>query len=604
MRRRLFWRIFPLHLALVLAALGGAAWYVSGAVRELLIGRIGRELEARARVVQGEVEKLLAADRLEEIDPLCKEVGRRSGTRVTVIRADGTVLGDSEHDPRRMESHTDRPEVRQALARPGESGRAIRHSGTLQKEMMYVAVAVPRAERIAAVVRTALFLTEIETWLREAYQKIALGALIAAGAATVATLLVSRSISRPLEEMRRGAERFAAGDLKVRFSPTSCDELAALSNALNHAAAQLDERIEAIVRSRNEREAISLSMAEGILALDMNSRVMSVNHSACRMLGIEAEGAVGRTIEEVIRNAELHALVTAALSASQLVEGDVVFRGRGERFLHARGTPYVDAAGKRIGAVVVLNDVTRVRRLERARRDFVANVSHELKTPITSIKGFVETLADGAIENREEAERFLGIIARHADRLASILDDLLALSRIEQDVECSDIALERVQIAAVLSSAVNSCEPKRADKGVSVETNCPAELEVDGIPQLLEQAVVNLLDNAIKHSPSGSTVRLEGRAQDREAVISVSDHGPGIAAEHLPRLFERFYRVDKGRSREQGGTGLGLAIVKHIAQAHRGSVEVRSEPGKGSTFTIRLPLRKAAAPGASHPETR
>lgn len=592
-----------MYLALVLVALAVVAWYVMGAVRGFFMSHVGRELEARARVIEREVETLLVANRFEEIDLLCKEVGRRSGTRITVIRSDGTVLGDSEQDPRQMENHVDRPEVRRALARPGETAREIRRSGTLQKEMMYVAIAVSGSERAVAVVRTALLLTEINVYLREAHQKIALGALVVAAAAVIATLLVSRSISRPLEEMRRGAERFAAGDLKVRLSPTSCEELSALAGALNQAAAQLDERIQAIIRSRNEHEAIILSMAEGVLAVDMDSRVISLNRAACRMLDVDAANSVGRAVQEVIRNADLQKLVASALSASQPVEGDFTLHGAGDRFLQARGTPFVDAAGRRIGAVIVLNDVTRIRRLEHARRDFVANVSHELKTPITSIKGFVETLADGALENREEAERFLGIIARHADRLASIVDDLLLLSRIEQDAERLDVAFKGVRIAPVLSSAANSCEPSRAEKGICIELDCPEEIEVDGIPQLLEQAVVNLLDNAIKHSPRGGLVRVEGRAEGEEAIISVLDKGPGIAAEHLPRLFERFYRVDKGRSREQGGTGLGLAIVKHIAQAHRGCVSVQSEPGKGSTFSIRLPLRKISLTSASAPDT-
>ncbi len=271
--------------------------------------------------------------------------------------------------------------------------------------------------------------------------------------------------------------------------------------------------------------------------------------------------------------------------------------GDHEGVLQARGAALHDARGRSIGAVVVLNDVTDFRRLEHIRRDFVANVSHELKTPITSIKGFVETLLDGAIHNAEDAERFLQIIAKQADRLDTIIEDLLSLSKIEQGEDSGDITLELGRVKDVVDSAAHDCQQKATERRIHVCTACEEQITARMNPQLLEQAVINLLDNAIKYSEPGSEVQVLASQFYDEVTITVSDRGCGIAAEHLPRIFERFYRVDKARSRKLGGTGLGLAIVKHIVQAHRGHVTVKSTASVGSVFTIHLPLPAAERNG-------
>jgi two-component system phosphate regulon sensor histidine kinase PhoR len=284
--------------------------------------------------------------------------------------------------------------------------------------------------------------------------------------------------------------------------------------------------------------------------------------------------------------------VTEALRSKQPLEAEMrlVIRGD-ERFLQAHGAPLRDASGKEIGVLVVLNDMTRLLRLENIRRDFVANVSHELKTPITAIKGSVETLLGGAIEESDSAPRFLEIIARQADRLNAIIEDLLALSRIEQEEEKSGIHLDPVAVRDVIQSALLSCQVRAQDKQVRLAVDCSGELQCPANAPLLEQALVNLVDNAITYSSEGGEVRIAARAAANGLEITVRDFGCGIAREHLPRLFERFYRVDKARSRKQGGTGLGLAIVKHIIQAHGGQVRVDSAPGEGSLFTISLPAK-------------
>jgi two-component system phosphate regulon sensor histidine kinase PhoR len=343
------------------------------------------------------------------------------------------------------------------------------------------------------------------------------------------------------------------------------------------------------VRQRNEKEAVLSSMVEGVLAVDTDQRLITINQTAARLFGIDPARADGTDLSVIIRDTALRKLVTDALASDEPVEGEIVLKNQNEKVLHSRGTALRDAQGKEIGAVVVLQDVTRVRRLEQVRRDFVANVSHELRTPITSIKGFVETLMDGALNDPHDAQRFLGIIRKQADRLNAIIEDLLTLSRLEEEVGEAHAVLEPTPLERVLRSAIDLCSGAAAAKEINVELHCDGVGEVRVAPRFLERAVVNLIDNAIKYSESAGAIRVRVVRSDGEVTIRVEDDGCGISPEHLPRLFERFYRVDKARSRQLGGTGLGLAIVKHIANVHGGRVSVESTPGQGSVFSIHLP---------------
>jgi two-component system phosphate regulon sensor histidine kinase PhoR len=293
----------------------------------------------------------------------------------------------------------------------------------------------------------------------------------------------------------------------------------------------------------------------------------------------------------VVRNPELQNFIEQTLAGSEAVESQVIILNEDEeRYLQFRGTILRDATGNKIGTVVVFDDVTRLRKLENMRKDFVANVSHELKTPITSIKGFIETLMDGAINDPEDARRFLDIIARQTHRLNAIIDDLLTLSKIEQQTEKTQIQLQSSPLLPTLTAAAQLCEVRATPKDIRMRIDCSEDLTVSINPPLLEQAVVNLIDNAVKYSPEHGEVMIRALPNDTEVLIQVIDRGCGIEPRYLPRLFERFYRVDKARSRKLGGTGLGLAIVKHIVQAHDGRVTVESTPGTGSVFTIHLPI--------------
>jgi two-component system phosphate regulon sensor histidine kinase PhoR len=588
-RKRLIWQIYPPFLLIILMALLAVTWVFSRSLDNFQTRETRNDLEARVQLVIPQVQNNLQDNQTSHLDALSKRLGKQSHTRLTIILPDGKVLADSEEDPRHMDNHADRPEVIEALQ--GRRGVATRYSNTLQQNMMYVALPMFEQEQIIGCVRAALPLRTLRNTLESSLYPVINSGLAIALIAALISLWLTRRISRPLEEMKRGAERFARGELEGRLPDYKGEEMAGLADAMNQMAVQLDDRIRTVVRQRNEQEAVLASMLEGVLAVDSTERILRINHSAAGLLNIDPDAAVGRRIQEVVRKPDLQKFIAQALQSRQRIEADITLVIRGESlFLQAHGTPLRDSKGQDIGALVVLNDMTRLQRLENIRRDFVANVSHELKTPITAIKGSVETLLDGAVDDKQNAQRFLDIIARQSDRLNAIIEDLLALSRIEQDEEQAGIALQRTRLRDVFLNTMQACQVKAQSKGITLEMDCPDDLEANINAALLEQALINLIDNAIKYSPTKGQVLINASRKPSSIAIKVQDWGSGIPQEHLPRLFERFYRVDKARSRKLGGTGLGLAIAKHIVQAHDGQISVESTPGKGSTFTVHLPL--------------
>jgi len=368
------------------------------------------------------------------------------------------------------------------------------------------------------------------------------------------------------------------------------DELAPLYSAINQMSSQLNSRIELISRQKSQLDAVLSSMVEGVVAIDTEERVLSMNDAARSVLQVEDSDKPDQKIDQLINNSDFQNLAKQVLTSRHPIQAEVVIPGDVESFLQTNGTPLRDPLGRPLGALLVFHDITRLRKLENMRRDFVANVSHELKTPITSIKGFVETLLDGALNNPKDSKRFLEIIAKQSDRLTSIIEDLLSLSRLEQDGSEELVGFERVPARDLIDRAIQTCQIKAQEKSISFEIECKSDHFAQGNAHLLEQAVVNLLSNALKYSPEKSKIVLKTESTASNLTISVQDFGQGIPKKHLPRLFERFYRVDKARSRNLGGTGLGLAIVKHIAQVHRGFVSVESEPGKGSIFRFVVPV--------------
>lgn len=584
---RLLWQVFFGYLGISVALLLALGLYASFRAREFYLDQKGAELEAGARLCEAQLGGLIHQDATVAVQSACERLGQTLAMRITVILPTGLVVGDSSEDPTFMENHRDRPEVSDAL--DGTPGRSTRFSTTLGEELMYVAIPVWRNGAVAAVVRTSFSVHTTAQTLHAVYWRIAAAGLVAVMGMAGASLVLARKIVRPLEAMRSGANRFSRGELKHRLPVFGAAEIKMLAQSMNVMAEQLDQRMQTIVQQQNEHQAVLASMNEGVLAVDLRGTILSLNGTCAALLGVEAEKVRGRIVHEVSRRANLLGFIERALSSDVPVEEDFELRGPEGRWLHAHGTALHDAQNERIGALIVLHDATRLRHLENVRRDFVANVSHELRTPITSIKGFVETLLHENLEDRQQALRFLGIVLKQVNRLDAIIQDLLLLSRVERGAEEETIGLQDERLADVLQAAVQMCEKKAADKQVRFEVQCPAGLTARVNAPLLEQAVVNLLDNAVKYSPDNATVRIVAERATAEAVIRVEDEGCGIAPNHVPRLFERFYRVDKARSRQLGGTGLGLAIVKHIVAAHRGSVGVESTLGRGSIFSIRLP---------------
>ncbi|MBU0664021.1 MAG: HAMP domain-containing protein [Proteobacteria bacterium] len=589
--KRLIWQLYPSQLLITLGALLAFTWYGTSSIRSFQLNETAARLEAQAQLVANTVAVYLGHDDITGLEAFCREAGKKSTTRLTVIAPDGKVLADSDEDPLRMENHNDRPEIIAAIS--GKIVPSLRFSQTLQENLMYVAIPLQDGGKRIGVLRTAIPVTAIEQALSAIYHKIVWGCLVVAMIAALVAWFIARRISKPLEQMRSGAERFSRGDFAVRLQEEGAEEVASLARALNEMATQLDIRIQTIVRQHSQLQAVFSSMVEGVITVDTAERILNVNESGAKLLNVDPEKIKGKSILLAVRNTHLQSFVKNSLACASPIEGEFSSRmgadGQ-EKYFYAHGTRLQDRQGHIAGALIVLNDVTKLRRLESIRRDFVANVSHELKTPITSIEGFAETLLDGALDDPDDARRFVAIISKQATRLHAIVEDLLALSRVEQEAKREEIVLQELPVVEILQSAIQSCTPRAEEENMVISLSCAPTITARINSALLEQAVVNLLDNAVKYSGKGSTIRVEAEEQQDEVLIRICDNGVGIAPQDISRIFERFYRVDKARSAKLGGTGLGLSIVKHIVTAHHGHIAVESSPEKGSIFTIHLPV--------------
>jgi len=586
-KKRLLWQLYPSFLLIIFISVIGVAWYGSQSLHKFYLNQVAEDLNSRAHLIEKQISTNLANQNFKEIDNFCKQIVTAGSTRITVIMANGEVIADSDEIPGRMKNHADRPEFQDALKQG--RGNSLRFSETLGKRMMYLAIPIKQDDKVLAVVRTSVPVTAIDEALKNIYKKLFWAGVIIAVCAAAISLVISKKISRPVEQMTEVAKHFASGQLDLRLPIPNAAELADLAKALNEMARQLNARIDTITEERSQIQAILSSMIEGVLAVDSAGCIVSINKAAGDLLGIDATSSHGRSVEEVVRDTELQQYIKNTLDNKQPTETDCFVLNDSGRSLQLYGSSLTDNKGNRSGAVLVLHDITRTRQLEEVRRDFIANVSHELKTPVTSIKGFVETLLEGAVNDPEQAQRFLKIIAKHSDRLNAIIEDLLSLSRLEEDSEKRRLSFEKTSIRSTLVSAIELSNVKADQKHIAVELLCDKEITAKINSALIEQAVLNLIDNAIKYSQDNSKIQVSAQKMENEVLINVSDQGCGIEKEHLGRIFERFYVVDKGRSRKLGGTGLGLSIVKHITQVHDGYVEAESTIGIGSTFIIHLP---------------
>lgn len=587
-KKKLIWQLFPTYLLVTLLALVTVTVSYSREMKKFYLDHTAAELTSRAHLILPQLKTFLAAQDYTAINQTVNTQAKHAATRITVILPSGVVIGDSDESPVQMDNHANRPEITSALE--GSNGSSIRYSRTLQKNMMYVAIPINFKNRVAGVIRTSVPVSDIDRKLGDMRLRIILAVIIISILIAGISLYISRLISRPIEEMEKGAQQFAQGDLEHSLAIPDSAELAGLAEAMNEMAAELDWKVKTAFAQRNEIRTILASMVEGVIALNPSDRIINMNQAAADILETPLPKEERRSLQEIIRNTSLEKLIRDSRATNGPTAGDIVYNKSGEKTLHVQCAPLKDADETRIGTLLVIDDVTKLRQLENVRRDFAANVSHEIKTPLTAIKGFVETLKHHNIEDATEQDRFLDIIDRHVIRLTNIIEDLMKLSVIEQDAVQPEIAFQQVKLADVLQAAVDTYEIAAEERDITIVLVCDPDITIQADPSLLEQAAANLLDNAIKYSEPGGEVTLIATVSGNEVVIAFRDHGIGIMKKHLPRVFERFYRVDKARSRQLGGTGLGLAIVKHITQTHGGHVTVDSVVNKGTTFSIHLPL--------------
>ncbi len=578
MKRSIFLRVFVTYalLLLVFAALFLAVSFRT--IKSHYLQTLARNLEILSRVIRPTVLSFLEERRLAELDALLKNQGKAVKTRLTVVDAEGVVLGDSEEDPSKMENHRFRPEIVEALR--GKTGHSVRFSTTVREDMLYVAIPLEKDGTIIGALRSSLFISDINLLLASLRQEIGgvMGIIILF--ALVGAYFFSRTISQPIRELAQASRRVARGDFNVKMSPRFKDEWRDVATSFN---AMTDEIKSLVVSLRNKKEdldSILASMQEGILVLEKGGRIILSNASARRIF--RQDQLEGKFYWEVAKTA----------SFAQLVEG---VRERGESLVSEvsldertyLGSASFLPAPERL--VIVLSDITEMHNLAKVKKDLVVNVSHELRTPLTAIKGFAETLEN---EVEEKNIAYVRTILRHTDRMIRIVENLLLLAALEEPT--LGLETEPVDLAELVEKIFKTFEPKAKEKGLAfrfvAEPDLPL-IEVD--PFRIEQMVINLVDNAIKYTDKGEVLVSLGK-RENGLVFEVCDTGVGIPEEHLSRIFERFYVVDKSRAKKLGGTGLGLSIVKHIVHLHGGTIEVQSKPQQGSIFRVFLPFPRTS----------
>ena len=544
------------------------------------VENVEQRLASQARLASAEAAIVSRG----ELEAWARVAGARAQARVTLIDPQGAVLADSEHDPETMENHSGRPEVRDA--HQNGSGTSIRHSATLDRDLCYFAVPFSYGGTAQHILRLAVPLEDVDSAVAAVRWRILGASLVAALVALIIAYFFSRSFTRRISRLQVFAEGLVDERASGSLGADAEDELGALARSLDRAATQIREFVDRLSLESARRQAILASMVEGVLVVDNELRVIFCNESFAHAAGVSLPVTDRTPLLELIRDPELLDELTRVMVSQEPAKRRLELASVAGRAFEIQIAPLTATSHR--GAVAILHDVTDIERLERVRRDFVANVSHELRTPLTAIRGYAETLLEGALEDKENNRRFLEIIRAHSIRLNNIASDLLILSELESGKALGEP--ERVSLRASLESALATVEAEARIRDVAILLDRIDDLSVMGDKVRFEQALINLLDNAVKFNRAGGAVRVSAeRASDGKVLVLISDTGVGIPSEDLSRVFERFYRVDKARSREMGGTGLGLAIVKHIIERMGGTVGVESQLGKGSVFTVVLP---------------
>ena len=566
-----------LLIALTLAVLD---FYLTRYTSRHEVQEVVQRLTSVATVLTAELPDLPP----EQMEGWAKSASARAQCRVTIIDPEGVVLAESDQDPKKMENHANRPEIQTAYM--NRVGSAIRHSATLNRDLCYVAVPLQYQGHARYVLRVAVPLENLDAAIAGVRRRILTASLVAALVALFIAYFFSHSFTRRINRLRAFAQGLVKANLTESPLPDADDELGALARSLNSTASQLHDLIERLGLESARREAILTSMVEGVLAVDQDLRITFYNASFARALGLRDEIPERAPLVEVVRDPVLRELLSRVLTSGETLKQRLQLPAAEGRAFEVQAAPLRVAGGR--GAIAILHDITDLERLERVRKDFVANVSHELRTPLTAIRGYTETLLEGALEDEQNNRKFLEIIKNHATRLNSIASDLLALSELESGKASTEQA--RVSVRAAIEAALRTVEDEARIRRVKLICGRLEDVAVLGDRVRLEQALMNLLTNAVKFNRPEGEVRVEAlRTRDDEVSVTIADNGIGIPSADLPRLFERFYRVDKARSREMGGTGLGLSIVKHIVERMHGRVTVESQLGKGSVFTVFLP---------------
>jgi two-component system, OmpR family, phosphate regulon sensor histidine kinase PhoR len=598
-RLNLFWKLGFAFFALQIAVLLPVDYYAERNLRRDYERAGFDQLSAIARIALASPPPASALSTTSRSpSPAFREWVEKmaaSNVRVTVITSDGLVLADSQSDPQTMENHAGRPEIRAALAK-GE-GESVRHSVTINRDLLYYAArySAPGGPPVILRFATPLGTVNEEVWVFR--RRLWLSSLVMLVVTGMASLLISRSFSQRVERLQFFSRRVAEGDFRPIDADRSGDALEGLAASLNDTAGRLDRAIRTLTEERNLSSAILGSMVEGVAVVNSSERLLFANEGFAEILELGAPPQSGSSLVETVRQTELIEAVRSVLNGAPRVEAEIVTGTLRQHFFAA--TVASVKAAENSGAVIVLHDITDLRKLERVRRDFVANVSHEFKTPLTAIQGFAETLLAGAMDDPQNRIRFLQIILDHSRRLARLTDDLLELSKM--DADRVDLEVDRLSVSQFVQSCIETTQRSATEKNLRVSVNLKTSLpDIAADRRRLAEVLQNLLDNAVQYTPSGGRITVSASSEGDEVEFTVSDTGIGIPKVDQPRIFERFYRVDAARSREVGGTGLGLSIAKHLIEAHGGRIWVESEVGQGSQFHFTVPVFQAQ-PAASGP---
>ncbi|HWR62372.1 MAG TPA: ATP-binding protein [Clostridia bacterium] len=561
-------------------------------VEKNFISSIEKNLITESGLVRELVGESLLSNR-NDIDEYIGKIKQTTNTRVTILDVMGNVIIDTEKDFSTMDNHSKRAEIATALK--GEVGKSIRYSYTLDVDLMYIAQPIYKEDRVIGVVRLAKPLYEINELLGKLYINIMIAVLVGLLAASLLGYRMAANITRPLREITYAAENISKGQFDRQINAESRDEIGILAHSINDMASKLNETIMSLQDKNIRLEAIMSSVVNGIIAIDSSERILFINPMAEKLLDIHDREIVGKHLLQVVRNNSLDNYLNTILKDKKYFDTELTLDGSSEKVLKFYANPINQTDKTDIrGVIITIQDITELRKLERIRTEFVANVSHELKTPLTSIKGFVETLKMNDMENLQDNRRFLDIIEDEANRLYRLINDILSLSELEQKKLIAK--KERINVEKSIMEVVSMLKAQSESKNIGLSVNIREGLaSLSGEADKLKQMLINIIDNAIKYTPENGSVEVEAYNQQEEqggssVVIRVADNGIGIPKQYIPRLFERFYRVDKARSRKVGGTGLGLAIVKHIVILFNGRIEVSSEVGKGTEFKIILPV--------------